>query len=226
MKTRLRRPGRSRDELPSRGKNLASIAAVATAIAGIPQLDRFLCTALDELLKLFRADKGAIHLAGPDGQQLLLHAQRGFSTQYLNRHASLGLGEQVPGIVAQTGEPLLIEDFALAADTPIHMGGEEFRSLVCEPLLLNGEKLGTITLLTSQPRIFDEHTAQLLEFIARHISAGIRGSRLFEERETRARQMSALNEIRQTIGTTLDLVQVLKLVAQKTAQVCSAERCS
>jgi two-component system NtrC family sensor kinase len=42
----------------------------------------------------------------------------------------------------------------------------------------------------------------------------------------RNEELAALNEIGQAIGSTLNLTQVLKLVAQKTAQVCNVERCS
>jgi len=47
-----------------------------------------------------------------------------------------------------------------------------------------------------------------------------------EEILRRTEELAALNEIGQAIGSTLNLTQVLKLVAQKTAQVCDVERCS
>ncbi len=47
-----------------------------------------------------------------------------------------------------------------------------------------------------------------------------------ESLRRRTEQLTALNEIGQAIGSILDLTQVLKLVAQKTAQICDVERCS
>ncbi|MDH4208091.1 MAG: GAF domain-containing protein, partial [Anaerolineae bacterium] len=73
---------------------------------------------------------------------------------------------------------------------------------------------------------FDHVDRQVLELAAQHLSALISSTRLVEEKEHRLQELAALNEIGQTIGSTLDLIQVLKLVAQKTAQVCGVERCS
>lgn len=226
MWRRFRRSGRSSDKHSSLAEDPTGIAAVVSAITGIFELDELLNTALQELLVLFKAEKGAVHLSDREGQQLVLHTQRGLSADYVRQYPSLGPAEQVPGMVAQTGQLLLLSDAASETSGRTDLGGEEFKSLLCAPLSSNGEILGTVTLLSTQAGLFDDDAAHLLEFIARHISAGFRNIELVEDKEQRVNEMAALTEIRQAIGSTLDLMQVLKLVAQKTAQVCRVERCS
>jgi two-component system NtrC family sensor kinase len=223
---RFRASGRPGYEHPSPNHDLTDVAAVASAITGIFDLDSLLRTALQELLTLFEAEKGAVHLSQSEGQQLLLHTQRGFSPEYVRRHPSLEPGEQIPGMVAQTGTLFLLSDASSETSRGTDLGGEDFQSVLCAPLSSNSEVLGTVTLIGTQPGLFDEVAAHLLEFIARHISAGIQSIKLVEDNEKRVNELAALGEIRQAIGSTLDLMQVLKLVARKTAQACGVERCS
>jgi two-component system NtrC family sensor kinase len=207
--------------------SLEELSAVASAICGVFKLDDLLGLALDKSLDLSRAGKGVIHLLRETDRTLELLAHRGLSPQYVKASPVLALGEQLPGRVAQTGQAVLTNqsstDVSAGADM---MGVEGFGSLVCLPLISNGQVLGSITLLSDNHNHFASDDLPFLEFVARQIAAGIQSARLFEEKEDRVNELAALNEIGQAIGSTLDLVPVLKLVAQKTAHICNVERCS
>ncbi len=208
-------------------RNLEELSAVASAISGVFKLGALLHTALDESLELSRADKGAIHILGESDGTLELRAHRGLSAQYVKTSPILTLGEQAPGRVAQTGQAVLTSQSS--ADASVRsgpLGVEEFGSLICLPLPSNGRVVGTITLLSKDQSHFASDDLQSLGFVARQIAAGIESAKLFEEKEDRLNELAALNEIGQAIGSTLDFVPVLKLVAQKTAQICNVERCS
>jgi two-component system NtrC family sensor kinase len=207
--------------------SLEEFSAVASAISSVFKLDDLLGTALDKSLDLSRADRGAIHLLGQGHQTLELRAHRGLSPQYVKTSPVLALGEQMAGRVAQTGQPVLTTHSSADASVGTDlMGVQEFGSLVCLPLTSNGRVLGTITLLSDNQEHFVSDDLQFFGLVARQIAAGIESARLFEEKEDRVSELAALNEIGQAIGSTLDLVAVLKLVAQKTAEICNVERCS
>jgi two-component system NtrC family sensor kinase len=211
---------------PSTG-DLEGLSSLTSAINGVFDLTVLLDTALDKTLELSGADKGAIHLLGESDGALVLRAQRGLSPQYVKSSARLTLGDQAPGHVAQTGLPILTTRRSSGATTPsLSMGVEEFESLVCLPLPSNGNVLGTLTLMSSNGDHPVSDDLELLGFVARQIAVCIESAKLFEEKERRVNELAALNEIGQAIGSTLDLVQVLKSVAQKTAQICDVERCS
>ncbi len=226
MEERTITVGNSRADGPSLTKDVDGLATFASALSGIYDLDQLLGTALDQLLALFNIDRGAIHLLNDNGQELLLRTHRDLSPEYVAKYPTLSLGEQAAGGVAQTGQPVLIPDSTLETSAQGLVGEEQFRSLLCAPLVSNGNVLGTVTLLSSEPARFGRFDARLLEFIAQHLSALFNGTRLVEEKEHRVNELAALKEIGQAIGSTLDLIQLLKLVAQKTAQVCKVERCS
>ncbi len=218
--------GESRQDRASLSKELAGLATIASVLGGIFQQDKLLSAALDQVLELFNTNRGAIHLLNGSGEQLMLRVHRGLSPDYVGKHPQLTLGEQAAGSVAQTGQPVIIADSTRETGAPGLVGEEQFRSLLCAPLLSNGVILGTVTLLDSEPARFDSVDAQLLDLIGRHISAGVDSTRLVEEKQHRVNELAALNEIGQAISSTLDLMEVLKLVAQKTAQACQVERCS
>jgi two-component system NtrC family sensor kinase len=207
-------------------KDVELLAGVASALSGVFELDSLLRAALDKLLELFEADKGAIHLLDEGPDHLVLSAHRGFSPEYVRKYARLKRGQQVAGQVALSGQAILLDDSLGQRSARGMVGRERFRSLLCAPLLSNGDVLGTVTLLGMQPNLFDQAGMQLIDFMARHISAGVTSARLVQEQENRVSELAALNEIGQAIVSTLDLVEVLKLVAQKTAQICQVERCS
>lgn len=214
------------------GKNhpisdLEGLTAVASAISGVFDLDELLEIALGKILELSCADKGAIHLLNDSDQTLVLHTHRGLSAEYVKDYPRLSLGEQFPGRVVETRQPIVATTNPpdpQASSRP--MGVEEFNSIVCLPLSSNGRVLGALTLLSNNQDHFSSDDLQSLGFLARQIAACIEGAKLFEEKEHRVNELAALNEIGQAIGSTLDLVQVLKLVGQKTAQICNVERCS
>jgi two-component system NtrC family sensor kinase len=207
--------------------DLEGLTALTSAISGIFDLAVLLDTALDKTLELSGADKGAIHLLREGDGALVLRAQRGLSPQYVQRSATLVFGDQAPGHVAQTGLPVLTTRRSPGATTPsLSMGVEEFESLVCLPLPSNGKVLGTLTLMSSSEDHFIPNDLELLGFVARQVAVCIESAKLFEEKEGRVNELAALNEIGQAIGSTLNLVQVLRSVAQKTAQICHVDRCS
>ncbi len=220
-----------KDESPEavelRLKNLETLSAVASAVSGVIELDQVLSRALDAVMEVSEADKGLIHLLDSDNQELVLHTQRGLSPGYLRAHRRLKLGEHVVGKTAESGEPTVIEESTTdGRATPEVVETEKYRSLVCLPLRARGRTLGTIAVLSSEPRHFTSLDVQMLSAVADQVATAVENARLFEEKERRVSELAALNEIGQAISSTLDLTQVLKLVAQKTAAICNAERCS
>jgi sigma-B regulation protein RsbU (phosphoserine phosphatase) len=164
---------------------LETIQAVASAISGILELDKFLSTALESAMELLDADKGAVHLLDTGGQQLALHAQRGLSSEYTTEYPQLEVGEQAAGRVADTRRPVLIRDSTGEAQVLHAMAGEDFRSLVCVPLQSKSGFLGTVTLLREGDRNFETADLKVLDFIAHQIAVGMESARLFAEKEHR-----------------------------------------
>ncbi len=208
-------------------KDLETITAVVAAVSGVFELGQVLIRALDAVMEVSKAEKGSIHLLDTENEELVLRTQRGLSPAYVQAHGRLKLGEQVMGKTAESGEPTVIADSSAdALATPEALDTEEYRSLICVPLRARGRTLGTIAVLSEEPQHFTSLDVQVLSAIAVQVAAAVENARLFEEKERRVGELAALNEISQAISSTLELTWVLKVVAQKTAAICNAERCS
>ncbi len=207
-------------------RDLEPLSSVVSALSGIFDLDELLNTAIDRTMELLRAEKGAIHLLNETGQELALYTQRGLSAEYLQRYPRLRVGQQAPGKVVDIRRPMLVDASSGDTQAAATLGGEKFRSLVCAPLLSRAGVLGTVTLLRDHREPFAPLDLELLSLIARHLAGAVASAKLFAEKERRANDLAVLTEIAQAIGSTLEPMEVLKAVAQKTAQACMAERCS
>jgi two-component system NtrC family sensor kinase len=227
MKEKKTETDQSQEEAQHRVNYLETLSTVASAVSGVLQLEQVLKIALDKAMEVSKADKGVIHLLDAANQELVLHIHQGLSSEYLRAYERLKVGEHVAGGTAQTGQPVIIEDSTTDPQaTPEVVKTERYRSLICLPLRARQDILGTIAMLSANPKHFTSADVQLLTAVAQQIAISIESARLFEEKERRVSELAALNEIGQAIASTLNLTQVLKLVAQKAAQVCNVERCN
>jgi DNA-binding SARP family transcriptional activator/GAF domain-containing protein len=104
-----------------------------------------LANALDRVLLATSADAAELFLSTPGSSSLLLAAHRGRSPRAFHQIARFEVGQGFPGLVAQTGEPLVSLD--LRADerylrTSVKEQG--FRSYLCVPVWGSGEFLGSL----------------------------------------------------------------------------------
>src|SRR5215831_20223250 len=74
-----------------------------------PTLSATLNAALDRLLEVIGVDGGAVRLLEEDTNELVLVAQRGVSSQWIQGTRRLKVGEGPPGLVLQQGTPMVVE---------------------------------------------------------------------------------------------------------------------
>jgi len=65
-----------------------------------------------------------------------------------------------------------------------------------------------------------------LETLANQTAVAVENARLYATEQRRLKESLILLDIAAAVGSTLDLTQVLKLIAQRTAEACGAHRCS
>ena len=90
------------------------------------------------------------------------------------------------------------------------------RTIVAAPLILDDEVVGAISLWRANVEPFDERETAILQTFAAQAAAVVRNLHLVRELEGRQRelarkveQLQALNEVGETVGSTLDLDEVL-----------------
>ncbi|MBI4304580.1 MAG: GAF domain-containing protein [Chloroflexi bacterium] len=182
MRTNLKT---SREELEQRTKELSSLLSVSEVLTSLPDLsnlDTALGSALDKTLDIMKADTGGILLLDDEGQKLRYKVHRGLSDKYAEE-VQMSLGEGIAGRVAQTGEPILVEDISAdhrAAYSSL-IAGEGLRGFASVPLRSKSKVLGVLNVASRDAQKFSPQDVRLLEGIARQIATAIENARLHQE---------------------------------------------
>src|SRR5437870_10040847 len=103
------------------------------------------------------------------------------------------------------------------------------RTILATPLLREGTPIGVITIRRTEVRPFSEKQISLLKTFADQAVIAIENVRLFQELQTRTRELAqsvgelkALGEVGQTVSSTLDLQTVLSTIVGHAVQLSGA----
>jgi GAF domain-containing protein len=130
------------------------------------------------------------------------------------RHA---LGEGAMGHVAQTGEPLIIEDYRTWEGRAPQYADLCVHASLNAPLAVGRRLVGVISIATADPaRQFGPADLHLLNLFAQQASIAIENARLFGEAERCAAEMAVLTEVGKALSSTLRVDEVLQLIYEQT----------
>jgi GAF domain-containing protein/anti-sigma regulatory factor (Ser/Thr protein kinase) len=170
---------------------------------------------------LFRREGEAYRWAASYGHSIEKHER--VKKYMLNRPLMPGRGSLV-GRVALEGRPLQITD--VLADPEYRETEVQkislFRTMVAVPLLREGEQIGAIALQRTEVKPFTQKQIELVETFADQAVIAIENARLFEQVQTRSRELArsvqelqALGEVGRAVSSTLDLKTVLKTIVDR-----------
>src|ERR1043166_3912330 len=128
-----------------------------------------------------------------------------------------------------------IHDMAAQSETEFPVGKAithrfGYRTVLATPLLREGVPIGVIAIRRAAMQPFSDKQIALLETFAAQAVIAIENVRLFQELQTRTRelartvdQLQALGEISQTVSATLDLGRVLATIAEQAEHLSGAD---
>ena len=144
---------------------------------------------------------------------------------------STSQGRGLFGEVIRTKAPICCSDTETEPDAVLS-GLRElartrgFRSVVTVPLIREREVIGTISVTRREPGSFNTHQLELLKTFADQAVIAIENVRLFKDLEARTealtrsvQQLTALREVGQAIGSTLELETVLRTIVSRALQL-------
>jgi signal transduction histidine kinase len=136
-------------------------------------------------------EAGGIYLLNEDAQTLTIAAYKGLSEPFMAEIDNLKVGEGFSGQVAQTGEPLVVQDLSTDARlTRSAVKESGFHSLAIAPLVSRGQVLGTLFVITSRDREFSQQGIELLTSIGGQIGVAVENAHLYEQ----AQQVAVVGE--------------------------------
>ena len=167
-----------------------------------------------------------------DGDFLVLSASYGPIPPFRGRPVDRGW---VTGRAVVDRSTIHVHDLAAESDAEYPIGKEAqretgHRTTLATPLLREGVALGAILIRRLEVRPFTDKEVRLLETFADQAVIALENARLFQELESRTRdltrsvsELQALGEVSQTLSSTLDLETVLSTIVARASQLAGTD---
>ncbi|GAB4538130.1 MAG: hypothetical protein Kow0063_25650 [Anaerolineae bacterium] len=209
---------RVQEDLESRNQELATLNALAQALASSLELDDLLTEALSRAIHTLGFAGGLISLADPRTGELVLHSYSGIPLP-LSRHLQdRGMKGTLCDFVYRHGRPLSLDDLSQGAPVDVRaLLKRGLRSYVGAPIVHQERTLGTVCLFDRNPHPVTEGERDLLIVIGQQIGMAVENARLFEETRRQVRDLSLLHDVSLAAVSGVHLEETMQTAAQALA---------
>lgn len=209
-------------ELQRRYKRLQSLYEVSNVIHSTLEPHRALELIVGQAVNLMRATSGSVVIVNPTTGFLEIQASVGLPADTVG--LKLRIGEGITGWVARTNSAARIGD--VRKDSRYIQARENVISELAVPFELAGESRGVLNVDSDRENAFDQNDEQLLHDLAILAANVIKNTWLYEQIRIKARWFEALFNVGQTITSTLNLDDALKVITRQACELMSAKMCS
>lgn len=171
-------------------RRLAALNAVSQIVIQSLELKEILDGALDKIKEVAGVDVAQIRLVDPLTRELSIAAYKGLSPEYAQGVVGVKVGEGLHGRVAQTGEPLIVDN--VSTDPRVTRPAakrEGLQALLIVPLRAKGGVVGTLSVAMRRPYNFLPNEVELLTAMGNQVGIAIENARLYEQERLVAEQL-------------------------------------
>jgi len=162
-----------------RAANLETIFRISQAVGSSLQVKVVLNRVLDVVQKILSADAVALLSYDPRKRSLTTAMARGSVPQSV-LHLESRPGEDVPGRVFETGEPVAIRDLHTGMDGIAGAAaGNDLGSMLAVPLLTRGRSIGVLMVFSAHRGAFSDEDLAVLQTFAAQASLALDTARLY-----------------------------------------------
>ena len=184
---------KERDQALTRhNQDLALLNSIAEALTASRNRDEILKKTIHLVMEYMHAQAGEIFLLDEDQQTLRLALHEGHALESFWACDHFEIGEDIIGIVAQKGEPIVGDEL------PDAIANAGFKQIACFPLTSTGRLVGVLSLVTRNSAPMENHDIQIITAIGNWAGLAIENVRLLDN----ARRLAVLEE-RERIGMDL-----------------------
>jgi len=182
-------------------KLFQALIDIGKELASITDLDYLLDRLIDISREVFSFENAIIRLLTEDGQSLRTVASFGYSVE--STESLLRVGRGVMGRVAQSGEPLLIEDLSRSEDYVAGIDGA--RSELAVPLIARDRVIGVLNVESPRPGAFNQTDCEALMTMAGQAAIAIENARLYRDIRAMSRANEELHQVNERILQSVSL---------------------
>jgi PAS domain S-box-containing protein len=202
---------RTEETLRRRAEELAALQATVLDITGPHDLAVLLETIVERAARLLRVSSGGMYLCDPQKREA--RCVVAYRTPYDVKGTVLKYGEGAAGTVAETGKPLLVDDYRTWEGRAVaYEQTKPFIAVLGVPVIWQGQVTGVIDVLNDRPQHFTKADQELLTLFANHAAVAIENARLLEQEKRHAEELTRYS-------TNLE-----RLVLERTKKLGQSER--
>jgi signal transduction histidine kinase len=206
-------------DLKARYERLNSLYQVGNVIHSTLDSQEALQLILSEAMRLMRASSGSAVLINPTTGFMEILASKGLPEKAAE--LKLRVGEGITGWVARAGKAARIGD--VSHDPRYIMIRPDVRSELAVPLQVNGEVRGVLNVDSERRDAFSADDQELLEELAVQAAKVIQNTWLYEQLRLKAGLFQSLASVSQTINSTLNLDDALKVITREASALMRAK---
>ena len=210
---------RAEEAQQRRAEELAALHTTLLDITTSRSLPALLQTIVEQAAKLLRAYGGSLYLC--DAERREVRSVVNFQNPSDNTGSVLHYGEGEAGKIAETGQPLLINDYRT---WPGRLGMLETQpaiiALVGVPLVWSNQVNGVLLVFDiKEDHHFTNDDLNLLKMLADQASIAVQNTRLFESAKRRAQEAETLVSASAVVAATLQQDEAIHLILEQLAKV-------
>ncbi len=207
--------------LAQRVEELTASNEIARTVTSTLDLQDVFERVMQKIKEAFKVERGSLLLLDEETNDLTFAWTLDGRDKALEGFR-LKIGQGIAGYVAQTGQPTIVPD--VLKDPRYHAEvsksvGFVTKSLLCVPLTVKERIIGVIQLLNKIEGQFSQHDVERLMAIAAPVAIAIENARLYKLEQDRRHVADTLLEMSTTVGSTLDLNEVLETILDQLKQV-------
>lgn len=185
--------------LTRRNVDMTLLNDIASTLTSSLELDEILNKTLGHVMNYMKVEAGEIFLLEEDKSTLRMMLHRGQAAEAFWTRNVFRVGEGYPGIVAQTGRPVICSDLAndpnFLREAVVKAG---FHQVLSIPLVSGDSVMGVMSIATRSKHPFEDRAVQMLSAVGAWAGLSIENARL----HVNARRLAVLEE-RNRIGMDL-----------------------
>ncbi len=172
-------------------RRLAALHEVSTIVSQSLELQDILDAAILKVMEVMDIEVALTFIVDDDTKELVPRAYRGVSAEFMAGLEGLKVGEGFNGQVAQSGEPLVVEDIASDPRLTRQVVEQEgLRAELIVPMKAKSKVVGTLCVATHKPRKFAPEEIVLLSQVANQIGVAVENSGLYQKERLMAEQIA------------------------------------
>jgi signal transduction histidine kinase len=157
---------------------------------------------------------------------LRLAAWRGIPADLVAKVSSVPVDSGLTGWIVERGEPVVVPNIATGLRPLLAIPVRGPRTYVGAPIRAKERVVGVLSVVGEMGRQFKAEEVTLLASIADEVGVAVENARLYDAERTRRHQADTLLRVASTVGSTLELDQVLVRVLDQLRQVVDYDSAS